>query len=83
MRDASIWHPATVRGRPAFEAIFEGGHSIGFFFRETLQNAPDYDAALELLQTTHMDSPSYMIIGGAKAGEGAIVTRERNVAVDT
>lgn len=67
----------------AFEAIFEGGHSIGFFYRETLETAKDYTAALPLLQSTHMDSPSYMIIAGAQAGEGAVVTRERNVAVDT
>jgi N-acylethanolamine-hydrolysing acid amidase len=67
----------------AFEAIFEGGHSIGFFFRETLQNAANFDNALNLIQVTHMDSPSYMIIGGVTSGQGAVVTRERNVAVDT
>ena len=67
----------------AFEMIFKGGHSIGFFYRETLEKAADFSEALSLIQTTTMDSPSYMIIGGVKPGEGAIVTRERQAVVDT
>lgn len=67
----------------AFEIIFRGGHSVGFFYRETLETAADFGEALKRLQTTTMDSPSYMILGGAKVGEGAVVTRERESVVDT
>ena len=58
----------------AFEAIFEGGHSIGFFYRELLQQSKNFDATLPLLQQTHMDSPSYVL-----ALVGATYPRELNI----
>ena len=66
----------------AMEALLHGGHSIGFFLRSTLETAEDFDTALSAVQAAPLDSPSYIILGGA-GGDGAIVTRERSVAVDT
>ena len=66
----------------AMEALLHGGHSIGFFLRNTLETAADFDAALGAVQAAPLDSPSYIILGGS-GGKGAIVTRERAVTVDT
>lgn len=65
------------------EMLFHNGRSIGFFLREVLQNETDYSAALQKLQTTPLVSVSYLIIGGVRAGEGAVVTRDRATAADT
>lgn len=41
------------------------------------ESAATYDAALEALRAEKLDAPSYFIVAGSKAGEGAIVTRGR------
>jgi len=66
----------------AMEAIFRHGHSIGFLLRTTLATAADYGSALKSLQTTHVDSPSYLVLGGARE-QASVITRNRDLAVDT
>ena len=65
------------------EWIFKGGRSVSFLYREVLQTAPDFDTALIMLQETPLIAPGYIIIGGTKSGEGAVVSRERNGPADT
>lgn len=67
----------------ALEAIFKHGQSIGFFMRDTLATAETYDAALAAAQTTHLISVEYLILAGTHGSEGAVVTRERDSAINT
>ncbi|VDM78802.1 unnamed protein product [Strongylus vulgaris] len=48
---------------------------VGFLLREVLASSKTYDDALNHLSNTPLFSPSYIIIGGRKAGEGAIISR--------
>jgi len=65
------------------EAVLDQGQSIGFFLRDVLEQQPSYQSALHAMQTAHMASVSYMILGGVNKDEGAVVTRERHKALDT
>lgn len=67
----------------AFEAMFLGGQSIGFFLRSTLAEETSFANALSVVQTTPLISVSYIILGGITHGEGAVVTRNREAAIDT
>lgn len=65
------------------EWIFKGGKAYSFLYREILEDAVDYNDALARLQTTTLIAPSYFIIAGTGNGQGAVVSRERDSAVDT
>lgn len=51
--------------------------------RQVLQNEAEYPAAIKALSTTEIDAPVYYIVAGANKRDGAIVTRERQKAIDT
>jgi hypothetical protein len=55
-----------------------GARSIGFFLRDTLLSVESYAEMLPLLEKTWMDEPVYLTVSGIKAGEGAVLTRNRN-----
>lgn len=65
-----------------FEALFAGGHVLGFELRDALENEPSYSAALGRLQVTRLISVCYLILGGVSSGEGAVITRDRDGPVD-
>lgn len=48
---------------------------MSFTTRQALEQASTFDEALDILNNTDMVGPSYMILGGAKTGQGAIITR--------
>uniref|UniRef100_A0A183V4Z0 CBAH domain-containing protein n=1 Tax=Toxocara canis TaxID=6265 RepID=A0A183V4Z0_TOXCA len=50
--------------------------------RQTLETAKSYEEALEELTKVHLVSTSYLILGGTKSGEGALITRDRWSAHD-
>lgn len=64
------------------EAALRGGKSIGFFLREVLEQETYFGRALQRLATTRLASVAYLIIAGTRRGEGAVVTRDRERAVD-
>lgn len=64
------------------EALFNGGQSVGFFLRDVLDKESNYQSALKRLQEERLASVSYLVIAGTKEGEGAVVTRDRERAVD-
>ena len=66
-----------------FEWIFKGGKAVPFFYRNVFENTNEYGTALEMLQTTPMIAPSYLIIAGTESGQGAVITRNRDGAEDT
>lgn len=66
-----------------FEALFSHGQSIGFFLRDTLDAEATYAGALAKVQSTHLISVIYIIMAGAGPNEAAVVTRDRDRAVDT
>lgn len=56
----------------------KGGKTIGILVREMLESASTFDEAVAALNSTSVIAPAYYIVAGAKAGEGAVVTRNRD-----
>ena len=50
---------------------------VSFLIRDTLENEPSYEDALEVLMSATFMAPSYLIIAGVKSGQGAVITRNR------
>jgi acid ceramidase len=55
---------------------------MGFLTRDTLQEATSYSEAVDMLADTPMLAPAYFIVGGTKSGEGAVITRSLEKAID-
>jgi len=60
-----------------------GAKWLGFFTRDVMLNATSYAEAKKLFSEKEMIAPAYFIIGGTKAGEGAVITRDRKGVADT
>jgi len=58
------------------------GGSVGFNLRNSLAIHDSFEEALYFVQNVQLMAPVYIIISGATAGQGAIVTREREYALD-
>ena len=57
---------------------------VGLVMRGLLESDNvGYTEALKELQTLELIAPCYIILGGVAAGEGAVITRGREMAVDT
>lgn len=63
-------------------AVFHGGHSLGFLLRDTLATSTDFSSALSVLSQDYLLAPCYIIMAGVNAGEGAVITRDRNQTRD-
>lgn len=59
------------------------GHFLSLALREVMINNSTYDEALETVNTIKLLGPAYIILGGTKPGEGAIVARENTKIVGT
>ena len=75
------------RGEPwmnAIDALTDGlGAVAAFRIRDTLANDEfDYEKALGFLTDTPLIAPCYIIVGGAKPSQGAVITRNRDAALD-
>uniref|UniRef100_A0A915EST8 N-acylethanolamine-hydrolyzing acid amidase n=1 Tax=Ditylenchus dipsaci TaxID=166011 RepID=A0A915EST8_9BILA len=55
---------------------------ISFEIRKTLENVVDFASAVTQLSSVHLIAPSYIITGGVKSGEGAVITRDRWASAD-
>uniref|UniRef100_A0A914C8F8 N-acylethanolamine-hydrolyzing acid amidase n=1 Tax=Acrobeloides nanus TaxID=290746 RepID=A0A914C8F8_9BILA len=55
---------------------------VSFEIRETLEKVETFDEAVKQLSRVHFVAPSYLIMGGVKPGEGAIITRNRWSSAD-
>jgi len=64
------------------EGLYRGGKSIGFFLRDALENNATYPDAMNTLQHTFLMAPVYLTVAGARRGEGAVITRERESPKD-
>jgi len=51
---------------------------LSFLTRQAFETQNDYASALTFLSTNDMVGPSYIILGGANAGEGAVITNGPN-----
>lgn len=76
------WTPNGTIWDNVFEALFAGGQPVGFFLRDLLGSDIDFETALNRAATQHLISVMYIIMGGQTAGEGAVVTRNRDKAAD-
>uniref|UniRef100_A0A7S3ZDY4 Acid ceramidase N-terminal domain-containing protein n=1 Tax=Lotharella globosa TaxID=91324 RepID=A0A7S3ZDY4_9EUKA len=74
-KNGSVWDNA-------FEALFKGGAISGFLLRDLLVSGMSFSEAIQVAQTRHIISPCYYIFAGP-GNEAAVVTRERQSAVDT
>jgi len=85
----SLSMDARVTGKQRWELLLELLISKGkaaaypFLFRDVFEQIDSYDRALQVLQNAPMLAPAYAIIAGAEQGQGAVVTRDMNAAVDT
>ena len=77
-RDQGKWWENVI------QAILDGtGAIVSFVLRDTLSNSSmDFESSLAFLQSTPLIATSYIILGGAKAGQGAVITRDRTHAAD-
>jgi len=57
--------------------MLNGGQSIGFFLRSTLETNTTFYDALETLQHTPLIAAVYLTAAGIKEGEAVIITRDR------
>ncbi|XP_062510998.1 N-acylethanolamine-hydrolyzing acid amidase-like [Corticium candelabrum] len=63
--------------------LLDGGQFASFLLRDTLaEDGMTYARALSKLANTSVIAPSYVIIGGIGPGEGAVITRGRDKAID-
>ena len=60
------------------EAILAGVQNAGFCLRDALMDKPSYTEATNYLRTEPMAAPSYLTVSGLAAGEGVVITRDRN-----
>jgi beta subunit of N-acylethanolamine-hydrolyzing acid amidase len=51
---------------------------VSFLMREVLESAQSYEQAVAFLANSHVMAPCYIVVAGTKAGEGAVLTRERS-----
>lgn len=61
---------------------FQGNHTakfLTFSTRNLMETASTYSEALDTLATYDSVGPAYIIIGGVKSGEGAVVTKGAQV----
>lgn len=58
-------------------ALLERHQPVGYLLREALLAAPTFEDGLVELTKRKSVSPLYFIVGGARANEGAIITRNR------
>lgn len=56
---------------------------MGFLTRKTMENATSYDNARMQLANEPMLAPAYFILGGNSTGQGCVITRDRDGAIDT
>ena len=54
-----------------------GATPVGQYLRRALTEHATFDAAMPFLESTHLASPMYIIVGGADKGQGAVLTRDR------
>jgi hypothetical protein len=62
--------------------VVEGARPVTFFVRDLLESGTTFYPALEATFLTPVIAPCYIIIGGLRGDEGAVVTRDRLTARD-
>ncbi|XP_018409050.1 PREDICTED: N-acylethanolamine-hydrolyzing acid amidase-like [Nanorana parkeri] len=58
-------------------------YPVSWLIRNTLNNAPDFDSAVEQLSDTEITAEIYLTVAGTKPGEGVAITRDRDGLADT
>jgi len=56
--------------------------SVGFNLRNSLGIHDTFEEAIDFVQNIQLMAPVYIIVSGATAGQGAVVTRDREYALD-
>ena len=68
----------------AIEALLAGTHGItALNIRDAVADKEmTFETVVDFLATGRLIAPSYIIVGGTKAGEGVVITRDRTAAKD-
>jgi len=69
-----------IRGNIA--AVQNGATLVAFLLRNAVANNKTFNDALSYMTSAYIPAPVYLILGGKNQDEGAVVTRDRTVAVD-
>lgn len=59
-----------------YEVMVRGTFSIPYFIRKVLENATDFDSAVQMFMSEEFAAPCYLIVSGVKENEGVIITRD-------
>jgi len=59
-------------------ALLQHHKPVGYVLRETLLSAPTFDDAVHQLSDVKLVAPLYFIMAGARNGEGAVITKNRD-----
>lgn len=59
-------------------ALLEKHKPVGYTLRETLLSTTTFDDAVQKLSDVKLVAPLYFIMSGAKPGEGAVITKNRD-----
>ncbi|CAB4015127.1 Hypothetical predicted protein, partial [Paramuricea clavata] len=66
-----------------FQLLLAKTTPVGFFLRSLLANEEsNFDYVIKQISQVEMIAPAYIIVGGVKKGEGAVVTRARIETLD-
>ncbi|XP_073457092.1 N-acylethanolamine-hydrolyzing acid amidase-like isoform X2 [Aquarana catesbeiana] len=57
-------------------------YPVSWLIRDTLNSAPDFNSAVEILSHTEITAEMYLTIAGTKPGEGVAITRDRDGLAD-
>ena len=68
----------------AFETLITGTHGITFLLvHDMVSNKEmDFESAVNSVANSQVIAPSYIIVGGAKPGEGVVITRDQTASKD-
>jgi len=81
----SLTHDERDQGSIAenlFDMIVRGRVATFSQIREAMDTVSSFDDAVTFFSTAKLSSASYFILGGVRAGEGAVITRNRDSVAD-
>ena len=64
------------------EALATGAVTPSQRIRQALEGGADFASAVTLLSSKPIVNEAYFVVGGAAAGEGVVIARDRNIAAD-
>lgn len=61
-----------------YEVLLKKTFSIPYFIRKVLENATDFNQAVDMFMNEEFAAPCYLIVSGVNENEGVVITRDRD-----